>query len=136
MLRKISIVLLAGFFILAGANHFRVPDLYLPMMPDWLPWHRALVAASGVAEMLGGIGMALPKWRRVAGWWLIAVLAGIFPANVNMLLNDVPLAGKHLPAWILWTRLPLQAVLMVWVWWATKDRYLSRADHPSDRNSR
>jgi uncharacterized membrane protein len=131
MLRKISLILLAGFFILAGANHFRVPEFYLPMMPDWLPWHRALIAASGAAEMLGGIGLILPKWRRLAGWWLIAVLAGVFPANVHMLLHDVPLAGNHVPAWILWIRLPLQVALMAWVWWAKERGASSPLRNPS-----
>ena len=120
MLRTISLALLATGFVLAGANHFRAPDLYLPLMPGWLPWHRPLIAISGAAEILGGVGLAFPATRRLAGWWLIALLAAVFPANVHMLIHDVPLGGNHLPAWLLWLRLPLQPLLMAWIWWGAK----------------
>lgn len=116
MLQKISIGILAVFFTVAGAAHFISPEIYLPMMPDYLPWHLALIYASGVAEMSGGIGICFPKWRRLAGWGLIALLVAVFPANVQMLTHDVPLNGKSIPEWILWARLPLQAVLIAWVY--------------------
>ena len=116
MLQKISIVVLAAFFTVAGAAHFTSPEIYLPMMPDYLPWHLALIYASGVAEMAGGIGICFPKWRRLAGWELIGLLVAVFPANVHMLMNHVPLNGKIVPEWILWVRLPLQAVMIVWVY--------------------
>ncbi|MES2658341.1 MAG: hypothetical protein V4689_06970 [Verrucomicrobiota bacterium] len=116
MLQKISIGILAAFFTVAGANHFISPGTYLPMMPDYLPWHLTLVYASGMAEMAGGIGICFSKWRRLAGWGLIALLIAIFPANVHMLTHQVPLNGKNIPEWILWARLPLQAVMIAWVY--------------------
>jgi uncharacterized membrane protein len=116
VLRGISIIVLAVFFIAAGANHFLSPEVYLPLMPPYLPWPRALVFLSGVAEVIGGIGVVLPKSRWLAGWWLIAVLGAVFPANVHMLVNDVSIAGKSVPQWLLWARLPLQAVLIAWVY--------------------
>jgi uncharacterized membrane protein len=108
-------IILAVFFIVAGANHFISPSVYLPMMPDYLPWHLCLIYLSGAAEIAGGIGICFPRWRRAAGWGLIALLIAVFPANLHMLLNDVPLGGKHLPQWILLARLPLQAVMIGWV---------------------
>ena len=116
MIRKISIIVLAVFFIVAGANHFVSPQTYLPLMPDYLPWHLGLIYLSGAAEMLGGIGICIPKWRRLAGWGLIALLVAVFPANVHMLVNHVPLGGKIVPEWVYWVRLPLQAVLIAWVY--------------------
>ena len=116
MIRKISIIVLAVFFIVAGANHFVSPQTYLPLMPDYLPWHLGLIYLSGAAEMMGGIGICIPKWRRLAGWGLIALLVAVFPANVHMLVNHVPLGGKIVPEWVYWVRLPLQAVLIAWVY--------------------
>ena len=116
MIRKISIIVLAVFFIVAGANHFVSPQTYLPLMPDYLPWHLGLIYLSGAAEMMGGIGICIPKWRRLAGWGLIALLVAVFPANVHMLVNHVPLGGKIMPEWVYWVRLPLQAVLIAWVY--------------------
>lgn len=104
---------LAGFFILAGVMHFITPGFYLAMMPPWLPAHGALVAVSGVAEILGGVGVATARWRRAAGIGLLILLVAVFPANIQMLL-DARAAGE--PTGLLWLRLPLQPVLIWWVW--------------------
>jgi uncharacterized membrane protein len=109
--------LLVVAFVIAGWNHFRDPDLYLAMMPPYLPWPAGLIAISGVAEIAGGIGVAIPAVRRLAGWGLIALLVAVFPANLHMALNHVQLPGVHLSETVLWIRLPLQAVLILWVWW-------------------
>ena len=116
MVRKISLIILALSFTLAGAYHFISPASYLPLMPNYLPWHLELIYLSGAAEMLGGIGICFPKSRRLAGWWLIALLVAVFPANLHMLMNHEPLGGMNVPEWILWARLPLQVVLIGWVY--------------------
>jgi uncharacterized membrane protein len=107
---------LAGpFFVFAGAMHFIVPRFYRAIMPPYVPAHDAMVAASGVAEIAGGVGLMIPQHRRAAGWWLIATLVAVFPANVHMALHpddfpDVPGGRKALYA-----RLPFQGVFIAWV---------------------
>ncbi len=115
-LRQFSLAVIAIGFTAAGINHFRHPDLYLGMMPPWLPWPEAMNVISGAAEIAGGIGVLLPWTRRAAGWGLIALLIAVFPANIQMALNGFP--GTDLPAWMLWARLPFQPLLIAWVWWA------------------
>lgn len=100
----------------AGANHFINPAPYVGMMPDALPAHLALVYISGVAEILGGLGLILPATRKLAAWGLIALFVAVFPANVNMALNDLPLGTTKVPTWALWARLPLQLVFIAWVY--------------------
>lgn len=105
------------FFVAAGANHFVNPAPYLAMMPAEIPigWHGALNVVSGTAEILGGLGLILPATRRLAAWGLILLLIAVFPANINMAVNDLPLGTTRVPAWLLWARLPLQVVMVVWV---------------------
>jgi uncharacterized membrane protein len=102
-------------FVVAGALHFLKPRFYLAIMPDWLPAHRELVYASGVAEAAGGLGLMTPtaRVRRGAGWWLVATLVAVFPANLHMALNAERYATIPRPA--LWARLPLQGVFIAWV---------------------
>ena len=107
------VVALAGFFITAGALHFVVPGFYLAMMPPWLPAHRELVIVSGIAEIAGGLGVLLERWRRPAGIGLLLLLLAVFPANVQMLLNA---RAAHEPELLLWLRLPLQLLFLWWVW--------------------
>lgn len=114
---------LAVFFVAAGANHFRTPEIYLGMMPPWLPWPTALNAIAGAAEMLGGVGLLGPRTRRLAGWGLIALLVAIFPANVHMALEG-RMPGTNFSPLTLWLRLPFQAVFIAWVWWVARDRQM------------
>ena len=107
---------LAGpFFVFAGAMHFVVPKTYRRIMPPYVPAHMPMVYASGVAEIAGGAGLMLPRHRRRAGWWLIATLLAVLPANVHMALHadefpKVP-GGER----VLWARLPFQGLFIAWV---------------------
>ena len=112
--------LLTVFMVAAGVNHFLDADAYVAVMPSALPAHLLLVYLSGVAEIAGGLGLILPATRRLAAWGLIALLLAVFPANVNMAINPLSLGGREVPAWTLWARLPLQAVLIAWAWWFTR----------------
>ena len=101
---------------MAGALHFVVPHVYERIVPRWLPAPRALVLASGAAELLGALGLVRPATRPLAGWWLLGLLAAVLPANVQM-LQDAHARGSA--AWVLaalWARLPLQALLGWLVW--------------------
>ncbi len=116
MLRTISLWVLAVFFIVAGVNHFLDPGPYLTMMPGYLPWPRELIVVSGVAEVLGGLGLLIPRLRVAAGWGLIALLVAVFPANVHVALHGWE--GVAISSWVLWARLPFQIVFIAWVYWA------------------
>jgi uncharacterized membrane protein len=115
-LRTLSCWLIGGFFIFAGIAHFVSPTVYLPMMPPHLPWPMALIYLSGAAEIAGGAGLLIPRLRRAAAWGLIALLLAIFPANIHMLMTGLILDGKQVPEWVLWVRLPLQFLLMLWIY--------------------
>ena len=76
--------LAAPAFMFAGVMHFVIPKAYRRIMPPYVPAPMAMVYASGAAEIAGGAGMMSSRTRRPAGWWLIATLVAIFPANVWM----------------------------------------------------
>ena len=111
--------LAAIFFVVAGIGHFVKPELYLKILPLYLPAHELLVFISGVAEVAGGVGLLIPRLRRAAGWGLIALLIAIFPANIYMLQHPELF---NFPVWTLWARLPLQAVFIAWVWYVALHR--------------
>jgi len=110
--------LMALGYIGAGINHFVSPGFYVSIMPPYIPWHLAMVWISGVAEILLGVGVLIPKTRRVSGWLIIAMLAVFMTVHVHML--TAPEGTFDAPRWALWARLPMQAVLAAWAWWVTK----------------
>ena len=120
--RSFSRTSLGVIFVAAGALHFLLPGAYERIVPPYLPLHRELVYLSGALEILGGLGMLTKRTRPVAGVGLILLLLAVWPANLQMLL-DARAAGK--PSWwlaLLWARMPLQLVLMWWVWRASRPR--------------
>lgn len=116
--KSVMRAVLGGFMVLAGVNHFLNPKLYLQIMPPYLPWHAALVALSGYCEIGLGLLVFVPRYRRLAGWGLVALFVAVFPANLYMALN--PDRFARIPTWVLWLRLPLQGVLIAWAWWCTR----------------
>lgn len=117
MVRRVFTVLLVIFWVAAGVNHFVNPGFYVQIMPPYLPWHEPLVYISGIAEILGGLAVAVPRLRNYAGWFLLAVLLAVFPANIHMAMNEVQVGDADLPVWALWARLPFQLLFAGWVAW-------------------
>ena len=105
--------LFGPFFVFAGVMHFVVPRTYESIVPDQLPARRALVYASGVAEIAGGLAVMHPRTRRLGSLFSIATLLAVFPANVHMALHPeryrVP-GGRR----SLYARLPVQVLFIAW----------------------
>jgi uncharacterized membrane protein len=116
--KRVLLWLMVAFYVMAGVNHFVSPEFYLPMMPDYLPWHLALIYLSGVAEIALGIAVLVPRLRVPAAWGIVALLVAVFPANVHAAVHRIPLIAGD-PFWN-WVRLPLQGLLIAWAWWYTR----------------
>ncbi len=127
-MRRAARILLAVFFVVAGLNHFRDPAFYQAMIPGWLPAPAAMNLISGIAEILGGLGVLPAATRRFAGIGLVLLLVAVFPANIAMAVGDPRPPWADIPSWLLWARLPLQGVLIAWVWWTAISRPAVRAD--------
>ncbi|MCZ4500885.1 MAG: rane protein [Marmoricola sp.] len=99
--------LLAGGFLLSGTVHLAKPDVWEPLMPDWVPMHREVIIWSGVAEIACAAGLLFPPTRRVAGLASAALLAGVYVGNVKMAVDAS--SSKSLPLKVAsFGRLPLQ----------------------------
>jgi uncharacterized membrane protein len=111
-----NLVLLAAFFVIAGAAHFVIPLSYLAIVPRWVPYPLQMVYFTGAAEIVGGVALLLPGLRSTAGVCLIALLISVFPANIQMLGTAVSTNAPLFYQTILFFRLPLQPLLILWVY--------------------
>ena len=118
-MKHLSRILLGLLFVAAGVYHFVNPAFYVRIMPPYLPWHHELVLLSGAAESVLGLMAMSPRLAMPARWGLLALLVAVFPANLHMALHaeEYP----DMPAIALWVRLPLQGLLMWWVWSVTRN---------------
>jgi uncharacterized membrane protein len=120
-MRRFKIVmkyLLALLFISAGAHHFRHPEVYMRIMPPYLPWPSALHLTAGFFEIALGFLLLIPRYQKLAAWGLVALLLAVYPANIHMAVHH-ELYPEHTMLFH-WIRLPLQFVLMAWAWWFTR----------------
>ncbi len=106
--------LLAAGMVTMGTLHFAHPEPFIQVVPSYLPYHSALVAISGAAEIAGGLGLLLNQTRRAAGIGLILLFIAVFPANIDMAIHRPAMIAPQLQP-LLWIRLPFQPLL---IWWA------------------
>ena len=119
--KKVVLLGLAIFFINVGVDHFINPDFYLSIMPPALPLHLEAVYISGLFEVLGGVGVLVPRLRKIAGWGLVALLVAVYPANIYMALT--PQAFPDTPLGALYFRLVLQFVFFYWAFSVTRPAF-------------
>jgi uncharacterized membrane protein len=112
------LVLLSIFFTYAGIDHLVSPDFYVSIMPPWIPAHLELVYLSGVFEVMGGVGVLIPRFRALAGAGLVALLVAVYPANLYMAFN--PELFPDIPVAALYVRLALQFVAFYWAYSVTR----------------
>jgi uncharacterized membrane protein len=102
---------LAGIFAVSGVVHLVRPGAYEPLMPAWVPAHREVIVGSGVAELALAAGLLLPATRRTAGWGSVALLLGVYPANLQMAADA--LRGRNTAFKVAaLARLPLQVPMV------------------------
>jgi uncharacterized membrane protein len=121
---RAGLVVLGLFYIVAGINHFRSPLTYLAVMPPYIPRPLTMIYISGIAEILGGIGVfvpdgfVFPRTRAFAAWGIVALLIAVSPVHIHMALH--PEQFSSVPLWAIWLRLPLQLPLIAWAWYYTR----------------
>ena len=122
----IMAVVLGVFVTVAGVMHFVRPGFFDAIVPPWLwPNRRAWTLASGVAEVVIGPMLIVPRWRRAGGFAAAGLFVVVYPANLYMAWDwrDRPVGEQA----VAWARLPLQFVL---IWMALRVAAAARRATP------
>jgi uncharacterized membrane protein len=122
--KKVSLVLMTTLYILTGINHFINPQFYKSVMPEWVPFHDAVIIISGICEILFALLLILNQTRRIGAWCIILLLIAVFPANVQAVVNNIN-NDDGLFLWMSVLRLPVQVVLIIWAYTFTKKQRYS-----------
>jgi uncharacterized membrane protein len=110
---------LAVMFIFTATAQFnKVKQDLARMIAPYFPRPLLLVYITGVLELLGAAGLMLPQFHTLTGICLIALLVGMFIANVNVAQKGVNVRGK--PPTPLWLRALMQVFLVALLWWSTR----------------
>lgn len=114
MTETAGIYVMAIMYVFAGLMHFVKPKIYMRVMPEYLPNHKALIFWSGIAEIVLGIGLCIPVLKVISIYAIIAMLIVFLMVHIYMLSEEK--ASTGIPKWILILRIPLQFGLMFWAW--------------------
>jgi uncharacterized membrane protein len=109
---------LAAFMIGAGITHFVAPGFYERIVPKWFGHEKVTVRLSGVAELLCGALVAVPRTKRLGAWATVVVLVVVYPANIQMAVEAAKPSNAE--EWVAWLRLPLQLPLIRWAYRHTR----------------
>lgn len=121
MKKMISVVLMSVFYIMAGINHFRHPELYIDIIPPAFPAKEFLNTASGILEILLAVLLLIPATRKWASFGFIGLLILFIPVHIYMIKTGWSVNGTILPQWAIWFRLLVaQPLLILWAWWNGK----------------
>lgn len=99
-------------------GHFLYTEGMAKMLPAWVPFRKAIVLVSGLAEPLLGFGLLVPGLRGSTGGCIIIMFALLLPANIYAALHRVHITKPGQPGpgpAYLWFRIPLQLFFIVWV---------------------
>ena len=89
-------IILGLSMIRIGSDHLIRPEIFDSIVPHYLGFPRFWTIASGVLEIILGIGMILPVYRQSAARYFTVFLVFVYLANLNMWLNGVPFNGTLL----------------------------------------
>jgi uncharacterized membrane protein len=105
---------MGAVYIVAGIIHFIKPQMYMRIMPRYLPAHKPLVFLSGLAEIFLGFLLFFSETKDLAIYGIILMLLVFLLVHFYMLSSKK--AGADIPKWALILRIPLQFFLMYWAW--------------------
>lgn len=112
-LRWTLLAMMVLFYAGAGALHLYSPEPFLLITPDWVPFPRQAILATGMCEIAGAIGLLIPRFRTAASVMLAVYAICVFPANVKHALQGIVVPGLAGSWWYHGPRLMFQPVL-VW----------------------
>lgn len=112
---RVGLAAMLCFTAVAHFNNMR-PDL-VAMVPPGIPNPELMVTITGICEIVGAIGLLVPRARRIAGWALIVFLLALLPANVYAAQADLTIGGAAVTPLI--PRVALQILFIVVIWWSS-----------------
>ena len=121
--KNLSIYLLSFFYIYVGIKHFIDPNWFLYIIPPYLvKIGIKLVYISGFFEILFGVFLLIPKYRKLAAYGIILLLIAVYPANIYLAFNEEPQKLIGISSFAAsWIRLPIQFILIGLAYYHSKE---------------
>jgi uncharacterized membrane protein len=114
---------LSLFFLFTSIGHFIKTEEMAAMLPPSVPYRVGLIYVTGICELLGAVGVWIPRLTRLTGFLLILMLIGVLPANIYSAINRVDFGGHGAGPAYLFVRVPFQILVIWWTYFATEQNW-------------
>ena len=114
---------LSLFFAFTALGHFALTEAMSEMLPPAVPYRVELIYLTGILELLGAVGVWIPRLTKLTGLLLIAMLVGILPSNIYSAMNRVEFGGHEAGPVYLLVRIPFQLFVIWWTYFATEQNW-------------
>ena len=72
-MKTVNVYIMGIIYLYLGILHFTNTEFYYPYMPKFLPFHWELIIASGIAEIILGIGVLFERSRNYSLWYFMNI---------------------------------------------------------------
>jgi len=103
-MKTTSAYILATVLIISAVVHLVAPNLFAPIIPEFIPVVLANVLAA-IAEFAIGLALFFPKYRKWGGLGFCLLMIAFLPLHVWDVFRETPAMGSQIGAVI---RLALQ----------------------------
>ena len=114
-------IAMASMLVFTAIAHFALTKGMIMMMPDFIPFKKAMVYFTGFVEIAAAVGLLIPDLQVFTGWLLILFFMLLLPANINAAIRHIDFEkgtfegpGTN----YLWFRVPLQILFILWTYFA------------------
>lgn len=108
-----SYKLLVVIYLAAALIHFIYPPVFIPAIPDFLPFPKVIVFVTGLLEVLLAIGLMTSKFRSKTALLSCFYLVALIPAHIHVSVNEIEMFGVS-NTFLLWLRTLFQIPLIYW----------------------
>jgi uncharacterized membrane protein len=118
--RAVMRLIMAAFMLGGFVLHFRATDQLVAITPDWVPFPREVVLATGALELIFAVAPLVPRWRKLTGVAIALYVIAVWPANFKHALEHIVTLPIPDSWWYHAPRLALQPVIAWWALFATR----------------
>ena len=114
-------IAMASMLAFTAIGHFAFTKGMVMMIPDFIPFKKALVYFTGVIEIFAAAGLLISSYQVLTAWLLIVFFIVLLPANINAAIRHIDyqkgtFTGSGLT--YLWFRVPLQILFILWTYFS------------------
>ena len=117
---------LSLFFVFTALGHFIRSAEMSAMLPPFVPYRIEIIYLTGVLELLGAVGVWIPRLMKLTGFCLILMLVCVLPSNIYSAVNRVDFGGHESGPVYLLIRVPFQFFVIWWIYFATEQRWFAK----------